>query len=501
MFIPINTNKRGNNMLLGGKLRRKVIVNIFAAGSLLAGTAVTYQNTAYADNLDMIQAQTVRNRLEDNSPGRFVKMDQITQTGRLGPRSEYLNSPNGNPERAFPTTSGGQNRTSCEFSHFSYDDPVVFPNKPGRAHLHMFFGNTHINAYSTYDTLVDEGSGTCNGQELNRSGYWVPAMFDGDGNVRIPERIVVYYKGEGFANGGPNGRNPTYPDSTPNAGSQKYRPGMANVAPNPLTVPEVPNFDGGAVGEFNFKCSNNFSAPTAEPDTVENIPTCDGDFQLNTFGAPYPATRTVLEMEVKFWNCFDKSFPDDDYRAWKPSGLTRGGWFFGNCSGRGGQNSAAGAPALDDKETFPSFSYFVNYVVEPGEDTSQWHLSSDVDIATLGNTTPSLVSTGAGSTHHGDAWWAWHPQTHDQWLANCVNFTNNPTASGCGFGYLTDGGPDGNNPASGPALKYRQQFDTVGQSSSYKVPASQIFNELCAPLGAEHTFSDPRHAAWCKPNS
>lgn len=499
MFIPINTNTRGNTVRLGGKLRRKVVLNLFTAGTLALSGAVTYQNTDYADNLDLILSQTVRNDNEDNHPDRFKKMDDINQSDHLGPRSEYLTAV-GNRERAFPTPAGGQNRTSCEFSHFSYDDPVVHPDKPGKAHLHMNFGNTHVNAYTTFDTLLNEGSGTCNGNILNRSGYWVPAMFDGNGNVRIPERIVVYYKGEGLANGGPNGRNPTYPDGTANPGAAKYRPGMANLAPNPVSVPELPNFDGGAVGEVNYKCSNNFSAFQVTSG-VNNMPNCDGNYYQNTFGTAYPSTRTVLEMEVKFWGCFDKSFPDDDYRAWVPAGPTRGGWFFSNCTGRGGQNTAGGAPALDDKETFPNFSYFVNYVVEPGENTSNWHLSSDVDVTTLGNANPSLVADGAGSTHHGDAYWAWHPATHDQWLGNCVNFSNNPTASGCGFGYLTDGGPDGLNPLPGPALKLRQPFDNVGDSTSYKVPAQQIYNQLCAPLGAEHSYSTDRHAAGCKPNS
>src|SRR5213079_507048 len=37
----------------------------------------------------------------------------------------------------------------CEFSHQSMNDPIVYPGKPGKSHLHEFFGNASTNAYST----------------------------------------------------------------------------------------------------------------------------------------------------------------------------------------------------------------------------------------------------------------------------------------------------------------------------------------------------------------
>ena len=88
----------------------------------------------------------------------------------------------------------GQFRILCEYSHLSYDDPIVFPGQPGRSHLHMFFGNTDTDAFTTTDSLVNSGGGTCNGFELNRSAYWFPAMLKGDEAVIAPHSIVVYYK-------------------------------------------------------------------------------------------------------------------------------------------------------------------------------------------------------------------------------------------------------------------------------------------------------------------
>ena len=63
------------------------------------------------------------------------------------------------------------------------------------AHLHMFFGNTAADANSTYSSLRTTGGSTCEGGPINRTAYWVPAMFDGNGRVVAAEIIVVYYKG------------------------------------------------------------------------------------------------------------------------------------------------------------------------------------------------------------------------------------------------------------------------------------------------------------------
>jgi hypothetical protein len=88
----------------------------------------------------------------------------------------------------------GTFRMACNYSHFAYDDPIVKPGQPGASHLHMFFGNTAVNANTTADSLMNSGGGSCQGFELNRSGYWTPAVLDGRGNVVVPDKIVLYYK-------------------------------------------------------------------------------------------------------------------------------------------------------------------------------------------------------------------------------------------------------------------------------------------------------------------
>jgi hypothetical protein len=342
--------------------------------------------------------------------------------------------PGGNSEEGFPTRGVGTFRTSCEFSHFAYDDPLVHPNKPGAAHLHMFWGNTDVNAYSTYDTLVNSGSGTCNGAELNRTGYWAPAMFDAKGNVRIPERIIVYYKGYGLANGA----------------SQVYPPRAAMVINDRVHRTEA----GGAPGEPNFLCSDQFRGNRHNPSPT--IPNCtDGPW------------RRTLEMHVKFGNCWNRNDPSKPENWELPK---QGSWYYSDCQ---------------DSVTTPNIHYIIAYPLEPGENTNGWYLASDVSPLTFQR------SAVGGSSIHADWWGGWHPDINKQFVDNCVNFKKEGVDHGCGFGYLTDGGPDGLKPYPGPALKYRQQY-----TGPTKVPAQTIFNQLCE---AGTRIGSAERAAFCKP--
>ncbi|MEM8925912.1 MAG: DUF1996 domain-containing protein [Actinomycetota bacterium] len=400
----------------------------------------------YASNLAVIQAQTIRNRNEDASPHRDTPSAQLVPENHYGPRSEYLNLPGGNPEQSFPVGAGGQFRVACEFSHFAYDDPLVYPGQPGASHLHMFFGNTDINAFSTADSVKNSGGSTCNGSELNRTGYWVPALFDDGGHVRIPERVVVYYKGEGLANGN----------------AEPFPEGAAMIATIDLNT--VSPGAGGAQGKYSFNCSDQYSG--ANENLSNTMPACDGDRIYNAYGTRDP--YVVLEVNVKFPQCWNGQDPTNPANFRHPS---EGGWYYSLCTG-------------EFNRTLVNLEYFVNYRLEPGENTSGWYLSSDVSPSdrTLAHT--------PGSTNHGDWWSGWHDETNRMFIDNCVNHSTG-TASGCGFGYLTDGGPDNANPAPGPALKVRDQY-----TGPQKVAAADLYRELC-PNGP--SIGSAMAAAYCAP--
>ena len=64
-----------------------------------------------------------------------------------------------------PTADGsGAFRTTCDFSHMNYDDPIVYPGKKGASHLHVFFGNVGINYASTRTGVETTGKSTCAGE-------------------------------------------------------------------------------------------------------------------------------------------------------------------------------------------------------------------------------------------------------------------------------------------------------------------------------------------------
>jgi hypothetical protein len=88
----------------------------------------------------------------------------------------------------------GAFRVTCGFSHASTDDPIAFPNQPGAAHLHLYFGNEQADAFSTAESLMNAPSSTCHGDTLNRSAYWIPSMLDANGKALVPETMIAYYK-------------------------------------------------------------------------------------------------------------------------------------------------------------------------------------------------------------------------------------------------------------------------------------------------------------------
>ena len=76
------------------------------------------------------------------------------------------------------------------------DDPLLYPNQPGKSHLHKFWGAVAIDASSTPESLATQTNSNCNTtpNTLNRSGYWMPALIDDQNMVRNPDLVSVYYK-------------------------------------------------------------------------------------------------------------------------------------------------------------------------------------------------------------------------------------------------------------------------------------------------------------------
>lgn len=78
-----------------------------------------------------------------------------------------------------PVDAGGWRgifRINCDFAHSSYDDPIVYPGVQHRAHLHRFYGNTQTDYATTLASLYAEPESSCQGNTVNASAYWIPAL-------------------------------------------------------------------------------------------------------------------------------------------------------------------------------------------------------------------------------------------------------------------------------------------------------------------------------------
>jgi hypothetical protein len=96
-------------------------------------------------------------------------------------------------------------KVTCQFDHSAPDDPIVFPNQPGAAHSHDFFGRRNLTASTdTYEELL-AGFTTCN-DSGDRAGYWTPSLYI-DGVKTNPSRMTAYYR-----RGEKDGTIAAYPD-------------------------------------------------------------------------------------------------------------------------------------------------------------------------------------------------------------------------------------------------------------------------------------------------
>lgn len=86
----------------------------------------------------------------------------------------------------------GQFVVECDWSHSSFDDPIVHPGHAGTSHRHDFFGNTATEAGSTYAELLASPT-TCQ-QRLDTAAYWAPSVLAADGTPIVPVAATAYYR-------------------------------------------------------------------------------------------------------------------------------------------------------------------------------------------------------------------------------------------------------------------------------------------------------------------
>jgi hypothetical protein len=230
-------------------------------------------------------------------------------TVRLTPTSEPVGGSDGT----------GAFRTVCDFSHMNFDDPIVYPGQPGKAHLHAYFGNTGANASSTASSIRTSGNSTCRGGIVNRTAYWVPAMIDTSTNDAIaPDELVVYYKS------GYGGVRPADVRAMP-TGLRMIAGDMASTAPQ---------------SQVHWECED-----VGYASRTDHIPSC-------------PAGDRVLMM-LDFPQCWDGVNLDS-----------------ANHKSHMAYPTGRGCPA-SHPVAIPVITYNMYVEVGPGQDTADWRLSSD----------------------------------------------------------------------------------------------------------------------------
>lgn len=262
-----------------------------------------------------------------------------------------------------PATDIGAFRTSCDFSHMAYDDPIVYPGQPGKSHLHTFFGNTATSATTTPDSLRTTGSSTCRGGTANRSAYWVPAIIDtGSGTPIRPTSGQFYYK-QGY-------------ELSPSSSIKPMPAGLRMIAGNSLNSTE----SGSA--SFAFVCYTNGTESTR---VSTRLPVC-------------PAGTTDVLSLLNFPQCWDGVNLDSPDHKSHVSGVVQDQTapFAKHC------------PA-DHPVPIPQISFNVWYPVG-ASGTASWRLSSDVYDASL----------PPGMSMHGDWYNGWNKDVSDTWGKNCV---------------------------------------------------------------------------------
>jgi hypothetical protein len=279
----------------------------------------------------------------------------------------------------------GAFRFICGAGQLMYDDPIVQPGQPGMSHLHQYYGNTAANANSTFASLRASGDSTCNNMgdntAANRSAYWMPAMFDGKGNVVLPDYVQVYYKREPLNS----------PTCDPRS---KTRAGICISIPNGVKF----------IQGFNMANGTN-------PKPGDFV--CGGAVMRNLT----PAKTTCragqkLEMRIQSMKCWNGQLDTADHRSHfseQAFGASTG-WV---------KRCPSSHPYL-----VPQFTISAFYTIRTGDDLSLWSLSSDAMY-------PNLPR---GATLHFDYFEAWDVGVKDMWVQNCIGRKLNCSGGDLGNG-------------------------------------------------------------------
>ena len=296
------------------------------------------------------------------------------------------------PASAAPDVVGAF-RFVCNPGQLLADDPIVYPNQPGRSHLHQFFGNTSANASSTYASLRSSGESTCM-SPVNRSAYWMPAMLNGRGQAVRPDYVTIYYK--------------RLPATDPNCAIQ----GKACISlPNGLRFIFGHNMldpSDAPTGSFHFACDGPGATPGQFRDLVEAAANC-----------PTGARIGAVISAPECWDGKNLDSPDHRSHVAYPG---YGWWGYRKCP---------------DTHPYiiPTFTMGAWYMTDDTLDRSgQWDPNRSVTWSFASDNMPNMPRSRPGTTFHADWFGAWDNNVLAAWIDNCVNKMLNCSGGDLGNG-------------------------------------------------------------------
>lgn len=254
---------------------------------------------------------------------------------------------------------GGKTRLKFKVFKYSSEDPIVSPGVTA-AHLHMFFGNSCIDKFSTVANLLACDSSTMIGGPANKSAYWMPPIIDTrTGAVVQPYQILLYYtsksinalkvqpfpEGLKVLAGNPkattlpkSGPYTFYCSSTDRARKGNYRLDANGLLSTTVSQYQIPNCFGGKTENVNLNfiypnCWNGVQLDSADHKSHMSYPLKNGTCPrthpvvLPIAGASFD-WHIPKDFDSKYWrlssDMYDNSLPGgytmhmDLFSAWQP---------------------------------------------------------------------------------------------------------------------------------------------------------------------------------------
>jgi hypothetical protein len=358
-------------------------------------------------------------------------------------------------------------RISCARSHYGKADPIVSPGVEAM-HEHVFFGNTGINKDSTATSIATTGNSTCEGGTINRTGYWVPAMYDTAANNAvldagpIEDALQVYYKS------GYKGAH--------SAVVQQFPEGLRMVAGDTQTRPD----------ETYWDCIRTPNAQDVIPHPTETYTRWDGVVlpkERFQYIPDHCGPGDFVQLTVEFPQCWDgENLDSPDHR----SHMAYGTWQELDPLDEDGGCPAShpvvlmqitehvrwmipvqGTPKVPHHADCVALGWSFNpYASQPFGDPSTWPTATDPDCALWTNQPESgnlVLSSDAmmghglpGDSAHADWFMGWDLAVLDRVLNGCFHVV----MGNCEMGLVPF--PIGQSPIANPHTQHGFDWAKLG---------------------------------------